>query len=109
MWVFYCASDLQILWCGWTIRSGSEDPPAAVGHCRPGEVCCRSFFPPFLVLLSPFDVQIFLPCRVSHPRRQVSESNDGVLQRRHGLPPPVRPHKRTELPQRQKLDEYVTP
>lgn len=104
-WLF--VSDLQIFRCGWIVRSGSEDPPAAVGHGRTGEVR-RSFSYLYIGLWSPLVFRSFFTTSVSHQRRQVSESNNCVLQRRHGLPPPVRPHKRAELPQRQKLDEYVT-
>lgn len=71
------------------------------------ERCAAPFSSPSRALIS-FDVQIFLHHLRLPPMRQVSESNDRVLQRRHGLPPPVRPHQRTELPQRQKLDEYET-
>lgn len=58
------------------------------------------FFPspdPFIILSIPL-----LPACL-----QVSEFNDCILQRCHGFPPAVRPHKWTKFSQRQKLDEYV--
>lgn len=73
-----------------------------------GQERCVFPFSHLCVLWSPLMFRSFFTTSVSHQCRQVSESNDCVLQRRHGLPPTVRPHKRTELPQRQKLDEYET-
>lgn len=38
---------------------------------------------------------------------QVSQPDNSVLQGRHGVPADVRSHQPAELPQCQKLDEYV--
>lgn len=73
-----------------------------------GQERCVGFFCHVPVLWSSLILRSFLTSAVSPRCLQVSEPDDCVLQGRHGLPPPVRPHKRTEFPQRQKLDEYVS-
>lgn len=48
------------------------------------------------------EVTTYFPCVF-----QVPQPDDSVLQGRHGVPADVRSHQPAELPQRQKLDEYV--
>lgn len=85
-------SGVQINKSRWIFRQSAEDPHAAVGHCGTGEVREVQVLSSDLLVSSlvyfSLIILFFLLFFLSE-WCQVSQFDDGVLQRRDGVPPSV--------------------